>query len=120
MPAPVRRGPPAGAIALLATGVASVFASGVFFALRVASASGCAVGADPAMPTERVWLCDTPAQADAVMSHRTWTALAGVTLGVGALSAGAGALWWALGGRGAHPTVAPVAGGLLLSWEGAL
>jgi hypothetical protein len=117
-PLVVRRGPPAGAIALLAAGGGALLASGVFFALRAASASGCAEGADPAMPSERVWLCDTPAQAEAVMSHRTWTALAGVTLGVGALSAGAGALWWALGGRGTRPSVAPVAGGLLLSWEG--
>lgn len=115
-----RRGVPAGAVALVAVGGASLVASGVFFGLRVASASGCAEGADPAMPGERVWLCDTAAQAEAVTSRSTWTALSGVTLGVGALSVGAGALWWALGGRGSAPSVAATPGGALVLWGGTL
>jgi len=123
-PTPVRsrprRGAPAGAVALAVVGGASLVASGVFFGLRVASASGCAEGPDPAMPNERVWLCDTPDQAEAVTSRGTWTALAGVTLGVGALTLGAGALWWALGGRGAAPSVATVPGGAVVLWGGTL
>lgn len=110
---------PAGAVVLVAAGGASLVASGVFFALRAASASGCAEGPDPAMPGERVWLCDTPAQAEAVTSRGAWTALAGVTLGVGALAVGAGALWWALGMRGG-PSVAATPGGAVLLWAGAL
>lgn len=118
-----RRAPPAGAVALVVAGGASLVAAGVFFALRGASAEGCAPGPDPDRPSEQVWLCDDASQVEAVSMRGTWTALAGVTAGVGAAALGVGVAWWLLGRPGASPatpSVALVPGGALLSLEGAL
>lgn len=115
-----RRGPPAGAVALAVVGAASLASSGVFFALRIASASGCAPGPDPAT-AERVWLCDDPAQVESVSMRGTWTTLSLVTLGVGVASLGAGVAWWVLGrssATAARPSVGLVPGGAQLSLAG--
>lgn len=88
------RASPAGPVALWSVGAAGVLAAGVFLALREASAQGCDVGADPGGSGERVWRCDTAAQVQAVTQRGTWTALGGVSLGVGLLAAGAGLVWW--------------------------
>lgn len=118
---PPRRGPSVGAVALTIPGAASLVSSGVFFALRVASASGCAPGPDPST-AERVWLCDDPAQVERVSMRGAWTTLSLVTLGVGVAALGAGVAWWVLGRSGAtsaRPTVGLVPGGAQLSLVGA-
>lgn len=120
-PVPGRSGPAPGAVALVVAGGTAVAASAVFFALRAVSAEGCSPGSDPAGSSEQVWLCDTAAQVDAVGMRPTWTTLAGVSLGVGVASLGAGVAWWLLGRRAPaapRPSVSALPGGAALSVVG--
>ena len=114
---------PVGAGALMVIGGASLATSAVFFGLRVAAADGCSVGADPASPAERVWICDTPAQVEAVSMRGTWTAVSAIAFGAGLVTLGAGLAWWSLGTREVPrllPSVSLLNGGAVLSVGGAL
>lgn len=118
-----RTGAPVGAGALMVIGGASLATSAVFFGLRVAAADGCSVGSDPASPSERVWICDTPAQVEAVSMRGTWTAVSAIAFGAGLVTLGAGLAWWSLGTREVPrvlPSMSLVNGGAVLSFGGAM